>query len=121
MDVKDTKGKLIWFVDLTNEGSTQVVGKVHMVRDEDSKIVTEDAKKHIKIHSTPPEWKAPAQAPKRGEPKWNNIDNPGDWLQYCFAPGFADRKKISKYLHHALLTGAQPVPKNRNGDRICNK
>ena len=45
MDVKDTKGKSIGFVDLTNEGSTQVVEKVHMVRDEDSKTVMDDAKK----------------------------------------------------------------------------
>ena len=76
MDAKDAKGKLIEFVDLTNEGSTQVVGKVHIVRDEDSKIVMNDAK-NIKIHSTPPKWKAPAHAPKRGEPKWNKVDNPG--------------------------------------------
>ena len=121
VDAKDTKGKSIGFVDLTNEGSTQVVGKVHMVRDEDSKIVMDDAKKHIKIHSTPPEWKAPAHAPLRGEPKWNNVDNPGDWPQYCFAPVFTDRKKNSKYLHHALPTGARPVPKNKKGDRICNE
>ena len=40
-----------------------------MVRDEDSKIVMDDAKKHIKIHSTPPKWKAPAHAPKIGDPK----------------------------------------------------
>ena len=92
-----------------------------MVRDGDSKIVMNNEKKHIKIHSTPPQWKAPAHALKRGEPKWNNVDNPGDWPQYCFAPVFADRKKTSKYLHHALPTGALPVPKNRNGDRICNE
>ena len=39
MDGKDTKRKSIGFVDLTNEGSTQVVGKVHMIRVEDSKKV----------------------------------------------------------------------------------
>ena len=81
----------------------------------------DNAKNHIKIHSTPPKWKAPAHAPLRGEPKWNNVDNPGDWPQYCFAPVFTDRKKNSKYLHHALPTGARPVPKNKKGDRICNE
>ena len=53
----------------------------------------DDARKHIKIHGTPPEWKAPDHAPKREKPKWNTVDNPGEWLQYCFAPVFADRKK----------------------------
>ena len=78
VDDKDTKGRSIRCINLTVEGSTKVVGKVHMLQDEDSQIVMEDAKKHIKIHSTPPKWKVPDIAPKRGDPKWNKVDNPGD-------------------------------------------
>ena len=37
------------------------------------------------------------------------------------SPSLLIEKNTSKYLHHTLPTGAQPFPKNRNGDRICNE
>ena len=45
VDDKDKKGRSIGFVDLTAEGSTKVVGKVHMLHDADNEIVLEGAKK----------------------------------------------------------------------------
>ena len=93
VDDKDKKGRSIGFVDLTAEGSTKVVGKVHMLQHAENEVLFENAKRNVKIPGAPPDWKVPAVAPKRGEPKWSSVDNPGDWPRYCFAPVFADRKK----------------------------
>ena len=52
---------------------------------------------------------------RKGEKPFNKIDNPGGWDPYCFRAKF--NKKNGKYVHHALLTGATPVPKNKKGKR----
>jgi len=45
VDDKDKKGRSIGFVDLTAEGSTKVVGKVHMLQHAENEVLFENAKK----------------------------------------------------------------------------
>ena len=62
----------------------------------------------------------PPAKPERGEPNFDNIDNPGAWPSFIFCPTFASRAKTSKYKHHALPTGCVPVPVNEDGNREVN-
>ena len=70
----------------------------------------------VKIPGPPVGWKAPATKTAMGEPNFSDVDNPGRWPEFTFHPVF----KGTKYLHHALPTGAIPVPKNKDGRRVIN-
>jgi hypothetical protein len=66
----------------------------------------------------PPDGWTPAAAKvDKGEPEsFNDIDNPGDWNSCVYQPKF----EKGKYVHHALPTGATPVPPNGDsGSRHC--
>jgi len=63
----------------------------------------------------PKDWKPPKIASSLGQPDvaFSDIDNPGGWSEYMFAPKFQYNKmKREKYLYHAMPAGATPVPKN---------
>jgi hypothetical protein len=83
----------------------------------------------VDIQGAPPGWKRPGPpddwtrtAPKvdKGEPPFEEVDNPGNWSDFVFRPKF-DRKKGLKYLYHCLPTGATVVPKNENGKRMVGE
>ena len=61
------------------------------------------------------EWKAKDAKTERGEPKFEDVDNPGGWSQYVFQSKF-DKGK-GKYKHHCLPTGCTPVPADEDGKR----
>jgi hypothetical protein len=47
---------------------------------------------------------------KKGEPLFQDVDNPGGWSLYTFRPMFEPRG--GKYICHAMPAGAVPVPNN---------
>jgi hypothetical protein len=70
------------------------------------------------LYGAPPCWSAPS-APddwnptvniNRGEPRFEDVDNPGGWSTYTFRPMFEPRG--GKYICHAMPAGAVPVPIN---------
>ena len=68
----------------------------------------------LKVPGMPPNWKPKACASEKGEPEFEDIDNPGNWSKYTFRSEF-DAK--GKYKHHCLPTGAMPVPPLQDGKR----
>ena len=119
LDELDMRGEYKDIVDLTGTGGMNVIGKVS-VASTNSATSPEGKYKDVKIYRTPEDWVDPPAQSSRGEPKFEDIDNPGCWSRYVFRPSFASRSKTSKYKHHALPTGCQAVPKNVNGKREIN-
>jgi hypothetical protein len=70
------------------------------------------------LPSPPPGWSPKARQADKGEPAFQDVDNPGKWPEFVFRPAFNARTK--KYAKHLLPTGATPVPENIDGQRICN-
>ena len=64
-------------------------------------------------------WRGPpARKADKGEPAWENVDNPGKWSQYTYRPKF---KADGTYEHHEMPAGATPVPKDaKTGKRTLN-
>ena len=78
----------------------------------------------ISYPKVPTDWTPTAR--KGNQPAFEAIDNPGDWPEYCLRPKFAkgDKKKNTppSYAHHAMPTGARPVPvDNSTGKRVLNE
>jgi hypothetical protein len=68
------------------------------------------------LYGAPPGWSAPS-APddcnptvniNRGEPRFEDVDNPGGWSTYTSRPMFEPRG--GKYICHAMPAGAVPLP-----------
>jgi hypothetical protein len=57
-----------------------------------------------------------AKTKKSAVPNFEDVDNPGDWDQYCFKPVNIG----GTYSHHKLPTGASVVPRNEAGHRVHN-
>ena len=120
VEPEDGRGKSLGIVDLT-DSSGGVIGNIIMTDGNVTNLQLEDAMmSDVKIASPPPDWTAPSAQESRGEPKFEDLDNPGLWPQYCFRPVFSGRTSTSKYKHHALPTGAMPLPKNDDGFRKVN-
>jgi hypothetical protein len=70
------------------------------------------------LYGAPPGWSAlsapddwnPNVNRNCGEPRFEDVDNPGAWSNYTFRPMFKPRG--GKYICHAMLAGAVPVPIN---------
>jgi hypothetical protein len=71
-----------------------------------------------RLYGAPPGWSALC-APddwnltvnrNKGEPLFQDVDNPGGWSSYSFRPMFEPRS--GKYICHAMPAGAVPVPIN---------
>ena len=78
----------------------------------------------VSVYSEPDDWliKKPKRKTEAGEPESMFVDNPGNWSDYTYRPKFAAKAKgkdIKKgqYTHHALPTGAMPVPADTAGNR----
>ena len=68
----------------------------------------------LSIHKPPPDWKPKARQVAKGEPRFENVHNPGKWNEYLFRPVFNDKTK--KYIRHSLISGATPVPFDKDGE-----
>jgi hypothetical protein len=75
----------------------------------------------VKASAPPADWVPDRIKVECEEPaSFLDIDNPGDWGQYTFCPKFHNKAKgkavrKGQYSHHALPTGARPVPANNKG------
>jgi hypothetical protein len=67
----------------------------------------------IKLPSPPDTWLPPLPKVDKGEPLYDEVDNPGDWQEYTYCAKF---EKV-RYKHHCSPTGAKPVPVNSDGER----
>ena len=62
----------------------------------------------INIPSVPENWVPATQKVEKGEPNFDEIDNPGKWCNFTFRPEFGSNG--GAYTKHTLPTGATPVP-----------
>jgi hypothetical protein len=70
------------------------------------------------LYRVPPGWSPPCDPDdwnptinrNKGEPLFEDVDNPGGWSLYNFRPMFEPRG--GKYICHAMMAGAVPVPIN---------
>ncbi len=77
-----------------------------------------DKNSNSSLYGAPPGWSAqsapddwnPTVNINRGAPRFEDVDNPGGWSTYTFRPMFEPRG--GKYICHAMLAGAVPVPIN---------
>ncbi len=125
--VVETKdgGKSKGFVDVDlTDSSGGVIGNV-LFREGDvrrTELAAGSLPKDVKIYKPPSDWRVPMTQHERDEPMFEDVDNPGNWPQYCFRPRFkgAGTSRKTKYLQHSLPTGAVPVPINKDGKRVIN-
>lgn len=68
-----------------------------------------------KIPGPPDEWKAKKLG--KGEPKFDEVDNPGGWSPHAFQAKFDAAGKKGKCKCHALPTGCTPLSADKDGDR----
>ena len=116
-----TYGKKKCLVNLTNSSGGKV-GNVILAEGDVSKVEIERdlGARNVRITQPPKDWTPPVAQLARGEPTFDEIDNPGGWPQYCYRPVFNGQAKTTKYKHHSLPTGAMPVPKGDDGKRSVN-
>ena len=69
----------------------------------------------LSIHQPPNDWKPKQRQVARGEPRFNIVHNPGKWNQFLFRLVFSNDKS-KKYLGHSLISGANPVPFDKDGE-----
>ena len=74
----DMRGEYKDIVDLTGTGGMNVIGKIS-VTSTNSATSSEDKYKDVKIYCLPEDWVDPPAQPSRGEPEFDDIDNPGAW------------------------------------------
>ena len=119
-------------LNLSAEESTRDRLKVAVLEDDDGIVcdsennMVEIRKRlgmHVKVSSPPDDWKPDRIKTDMSEPaSFEDIDNPGGWGPYTFRAKFhqkAKGKDIKKgqYSHHAVPTGARPVPADADGRR----
>jgi hypothetical protein len=71
-----------------------------------------------RLYGAAPGWSAPGPSDdwnptinvNRGEPRFEDVDNPGKWSNFTFRPMF--EPKGGKYICHSMPAGAVPVPMN---------
>jgi hypothetical protein len=77
-----------------------------------------DESLQYRLYGAPPGWSPqcacndwnPTVNRNKGEPLFEDVDNPGSWTLYTFRPMFEPRG--GKYICHAMPAGAVPVPIN---------
>ena len=77
-------------------------------------LLVNELGERVSIAKPPDNWKPKAPKVEVGEPEFPEVDNPGGWSEFTFKPKFCVRKttQVPKghYMHHALPTGASPIP-----------
>jgi hypothetical protein len=80
--------------------------------------------KTLSFPKPPSNWTLLPPKEGTGEPRFSQVDIPGGWTEFSFRLKFikGDKKKnISvMYSHHALLSGARPVPVDESGSHLIN-
>jgi hypothetical protein len=73
----------------------------------------------VSMPSAPPDWTPPIPKTEKGEPTFESVDNPGQWPEFTYRSKFL-KTGDKKYAHHALPTGARPVPVGSEGKRVVD-
>lgn len=98
--------------------------EAHVLEDDNENFEWRRGDSTLNFPAPPADWSAPPPKAESGEPAFSSVDNPGGWPAFSFRPKFTkgDKKKaaLAKYSHHALPTGAKPVPKNASGECLLN-
>ena len=76
--------------------------------DRNSFLLKKGSHPEIKIPSIPEDWVPATQKVQKGEPDFDEVDNPGQWCNFTFCPEFA--ASGGAYTKHTLPTAATPVP-----------
>jgi hypothetical protein len=78
----------------------------------------------VALSKAPDNWTPKAPNKAAGEPELAAIDNPGKWDMYTYRPKSCSKAKKDfkkgQYIHHALPTGARPVPADDRGHSQAN-
>ena len=59
--------------------------------------------------SAPGGWTPVTRKEAKGEPKFEDVDNPGQWSEFTFRPNFEGKYGSGAYDHHAAPAGAKVV------------
>ena len=76
--------------------------------DRNSFLLKKGSHPDLNIPSIPENWVPATQKVEKGEPTFDEIDNPGQWCNFTFRPEFGANG--GAYTKHTLPTGATPVP-----------
>ena len=84
-------------------------------------LVVELLGKEVSVSKPPNDWKPKPPKIEFEEPLFVEVDNPGAWCEFTFRPKYLPKKvgnvRKGTYSHHALPTGARPVPPDAEGNR----
>ena len=81
-----------------------------------------NAPKGWSVPSAPGGWTPATCKEEKGEPKFKDVDNPGQWSEFMFRPKFEGKYGSEAYGHHAIPAGAKVVPLDpTTGKRTVNE
>jgi hypothetical protein len=110
----EESGTSMGLLDVTNSVG-DILGNVSLYANDGWGLVDTDLNmSHVKVPKVPEDYVEPEVNHDRNEPLFEDVDNPGEWPRYCFQPKFESRSNTSQYKHHAMPTGAIPVPADTN-------
>ena len=69
-----------------------------------------NAPKGWSVPIAPGGWTSATRKEAKGEPKFEDIDNPGQWSEFTLRPNFEGKHVSRAYGHHATPAGAKVVP-----------
>jgi hypothetical protein len=61
----------------------------------------------VNVPRPPEDYVPPPLKVNSGQPPFEDVDNPGDWHQFCYLPRF---NKKGEYISHSLPTKVEPCP-----------
>ncbi len=76
--------------------------------DRNSFLLKKGSHPEISIPSIPENWVPATQKVQKGEPDFDEVNNPSQWWNFTFRPEFAAGG--GAYTKHTLPTAATPVP-----------
>ena len=84
-------------------------------------LMVKELGEEVSVAKRPSDWVPKAVKTAEGKPEFVDVDNPGGWDDYTFRAKFTTKStktvKRGQYTHHALPTGARPVPPDADGNR----
>jgi hypothetical protein len=75
-----------------------------------------DVDPRVNFPEPPADWVVPLPNIEKGEPMLSDVDTPGEWHESTYT----SKMEKGNCKHHAIPTGAVPVPPEANGNRIVN-
>ena len=91
---------------------------VEIPEKEDSKNHNNIDEKNLKIHYVPEDQRTPPADNEKGEPEYEDVNNPRSLSSFHMIQFLKGKKMEKKYKYHCHPTGCVPVLKNKDGKRI---